>query len=109
MGKDQNIIGPVLCVPYQFHGKVVRAVTLPDGRVESREVEETTVATAYFLPDALEVSGDVQTQTLHRGFTMQRSFVGRLRSRDALPCQTSLRLRSIRKIFSGKMPRSPWR
>src|SRR5438270_9713556 len=66
-GKDQNIIGPVLCVPYQFHGKVVRAVTLPDGKVESREIEETTVATAFFLPDSLDITGDVQTQMLHRG------------------------------------------
>jgi inner membrane protein len=47
-GKEQSIIGPVLCLPYYFHGTVVRAVTLPDGRVESREV-------------------DVQTQTRYRG------------------------------------------
>jgi inner membrane protein len=66
-GKDQNIIGPVLVVPYLHHGTVVRSVTLPDGRVETREVAETTVAFAYFLPDSLEIAGDVQTQTLHRG------------------------------------------
>src|SRR5438132_14336462 len=58
-GKDQNIIGPVPCVPYQFHGKVVRAVTLPDGKVDSRELEEPTIATAFFLPDSLELTGDV--------------------------------------------------
>ncbi len=66
-GKDQSIIGPVLVVPYYNHGTVVRSVTLPDGRVETREVAETTLAFAYFLPDTLEISGDVQTQTLHRG------------------------------------------
>jgi inner membrane protein len=66
-GKEQNIIGPVLVVPYLHHGTVVRSVTLPDGRVETREVAETTVAYAYFLPDSLEITGDVQTQTLHRG------------------------------------------
>ncbi|MEY2497270.1 MAG: inner membrane protein [Verrucomicrobiota bacterium] len=66
-GKDQQIIGPVLVVPYLHHGTVVRSVTLPDGRVETREVAETTVAFAYFLPDTLEITGDVQTQTLHRG------------------------------------------
>jgi inner membrane protein involved in colicin E2 resistance len=43
-GKEQNIIGPVLCVPYLHHGTVVRSVTLPDGRVETREVAETTMA-----------------------------------------------------------------
>ena len=77
-GKEQNIIGPVLCVPFQFHGKIVRAVTLPDGRVESREVEETTVATAYFLPDTLEISGDVQTQTRHRGIYDAAVFRGQI-------------------------------
>src|SRR5438552_6648519 len=66
-GKEQNIIGPVLCVPYLHHGTVVRSVTLPDGRVETREVAETTVATAYFLPEALDITGEMQTQTLHRG------------------------------------------
>ena len=34
-GKDQQIIGPVLVVPYLHHGTVVRSVTLPDGRVVS--------------------------------------------------------------------------
>ena len=37
------------------------------GKVQRREVEETAVATAYFLPETLNIDGDVQTQTLHRG------------------------------------------
>jgi inner membrane protein len=77
-GKEQNIIGPVLCVPYLHHGTVVRSVTLPDGRVETREVEETTVATAYFLPETLDVTGDVQTQTLHRGIYDAAVFRGQI-------------------------------
>ena len=39
----------------------------PDGKLERREVEETAVANAYFLPQTLKIDGDVQTQTLHRG------------------------------------------
>jgi inner membrane protein len=35
--------------------------------VERREVEETAIANAYFLPETLNVAGDVRTQTLHRG------------------------------------------
>ena len=77
-GKEQNIIGPVLCVPYLHHGTVVRSVTLPDGRVETREVEETTVATAYFLPESLEITGDVQTQTLYRGIYDAAVFRGQI-------------------------------
>jgi inner membrane protein len=72
----------------------VRAVTLPDGRVESRELEETTVATAYFLPDSLEVSGDVQTQTLHRGIYDAAVFRGEitLSGKFAAPDMAALKI-----------------
>src|SRR6266576_2703864 len=84
-GKDQSIIGPVLVVPYMHHGTVVRSVTLPDGRVETREVAETTVAFAYFLPDTLEISGDVQTQTLHRGIYDAAVFRGMINVSGKFP------------------------
>jgi inner membrane protein len=84
-GKDQNIIGPVLVVPYLYHGTVVRSVTLPDGRVETREVAETILAYAYFLPDSLEVSGDVQTQTLHRGIYDAAVFRGQVKISGKFP------------------------
>jgi inner membrane protein len=84
-GKDQNIIGPVLVVPYLYHGTVVRSVTLPDGRVETREVAETTVAFAYFLPDTLEITGDAQTQTLHRGIYDAAVFRGMINVSGKFP------------------------
>jgi inner membrane protein len=93
-GKDQNIIGPVLCVPYLHHGTVVRSVTLPDGRVETREVKETTVSCAYFLPDTLELVGDVQTKTLHRGIYDAAVFRGMitLTGKFPVPDMTSLKI-----------------
>jgi inner membrane protein len=84
-GKDQHIIGPVLVIPYLHHGTVVRSVALPDGRVETREVAETTVACAYFLPDTLEVTGDVQTQTLHRGIYDAAVFRGQIKIAGKFP------------------------
>ena len=66
-GKEQNVIGPVLGIPYQYKFKTVKEIPAPDGRVERREVEETAIANAYFLPETLNVSGSVQTQKLHRG------------------------------------------
>src|SRR5262247_4405347 len=66
-GKEQNVIGPVLGVPYQYKFKTVKEIPAPDGKVERREVEETATANAYFLPETLNVSGTVQTQKLHRG------------------------------------------
>jgi inner membrane protein len=66
-GREQNVIGPVLGIPYQYTFKTVKEVPTPDGKVERREVEETATGNAYFLPETLNVSGDVQTQKLHRG------------------------------------------
>src|SRR5436309_2185401 len=66
-GKEQNLIGPVLGIPYQYKFKTVKEVPAADGKMERREVEETATGNAYFLPETLNVSGDVQTQMLHRG------------------------------------------
>src|SRR5437667_762510 len=66
-GREQNVIGPVLGIPYQYKFKTVKEIPAPDGKMERREVEETAIANAYFLPDTLNVSGSVQTQKLHRG------------------------------------------
>jgi inner membrane protein len=66
-GKEQNLIGPVLGIPYQYKFKTVKEVPLADGRVERREVEETATGNAYFLPETLNISGNAQTQKLHRG------------------------------------------
>ena len=66
-GKEQNVIGPVLGIPFQYRFKAVKEVPLAEGRVERREVEETAMANAYFLPQLLKIGGEVQTQTLHRG------------------------------------------
>src|SRR5437764_5406383 len=65
-GKQQCVIGPVLGVPYQYKFKAVKEVAGPDGKLEKREVEETAVAIAVLLPELLNVSGDAQTQMLHR-------------------------------------------
>src|SRR5205809_5403504 len=66
-GREQNLIGPVLGIPYQYKFKTVKEVPLADGRVERREVEETATGNAYFLPETLNISGNAQTQKLHRG------------------------------------------
>ncbi len=66
-GANQNVIGPVLGIPYLYKFKAVKEETLPDGRVQRHEVEETAVANAFFLPESLDIAGDVQTQMLHRG------------------------------------------
>src|SRR5437870_1569686 len=66
-GKEQSLIGPVLGIPYQYKFKAVKEMPAPDGKMERREVEETAIANAYFLPETLNVSVDAQTQMLRRG------------------------------------------
>ena len=66
-GKEQSVVGPVLIVPYQCRFKSVKEVPGKDKKMERREVEETAVAEAYFLPERLNVAGDVETEKLHRG------------------------------------------
>jgi inner membrane protein len=66
-GREQNVVGPVLGIPFQYKIKAVKEVAGPDGKMERREVEETAIGTAYFLPESLKIDGEVRTQTLHRG------------------------------------------
>src|SRR5436190_24335836 len=49
-GKEQNLIGPVLGIPYQYKFKTVKEVPAPDGKMERREVEETATGTRIFCP-----------------------------------------------------------
>ena len=96
-GSEQNVIGPVLGVPFQYRFKAVKEMPAPDGKMERREVEETATATAYFLPEKLNITGDVQTQMLHRGiynaavFRAQVTLSGKFASPDFGPLKIDLK------------------
>jgi inner membrane protein len=77
-GKTQQLIGPVLGIPYQYRIPTFADMPGPDGRVIRHQTEQTATATAYFLPETLNVSGDVQTQKLHRGIYEAAVFRARL-------------------------------
>jgi inner membrane protein len=87
-GREQNLIGPVLMIPYQYRFKTVKEVPGKDGKLEKREVEETAGAWAYFLPETLNLSGDAETQKLKRGiyetavFRAQVKLTGRFAAPD---------------------------
>jgi inner membrane protein len=66
-GREQNVIGPVLGIPFQYKFKAVKDMPGPDGKMERREVEETAIGVAYFLPASLKIDGNVETQMLYRG------------------------------------------
>ncbi len=76
-GGDQTVIGPVLMVPYRYPVKTVRDQTV-DGRVQRVEVEEMGLAQAFFLPDRVEIAGDLDPRVLHRGIYRAVVYRGRL-------------------------------
>jgi len=65
-GGAQDVVGPVLVVPYQYKVKTWKEQTV-DGKLERVEVEDTRVANAFFLPDELQIVGAVTPSILHRG------------------------------------------
>ncbi len=65
-GRQQLVEGPVLAIPYAYktlavHSRVVGA------RVVQVEETELASATAYFLPETLQVGGVVNPEVRHRG------------------------------------------
>src|SRR6201987_4685115 len=96
-GREQNVIGPALGVPYQYKFKAVKEVPAPDGKMERREVEEPGTANAYFLPETLNVTGNVETQKLHRGiydavvYRAQTTLSGRFTPPDFGPLKIDLK------------------
>ncbi|HNU52624.1 MAG TPA: cell envelope integrity protein CreD [Verrucomicrobiota bacterium] len=65
-GRPQVIAGPILVVPYQKHYKTWKNETVGD-RIERVEALETRVHRASFLPESLEVTGELKPDRLHRG------------------------------------------
>jgi len=65
-GRRQLVTGPVLVIPYAYKTQVVKSKVV-NGRAV--QVEETELATslAYFLPDALAITGTVDPEVRHRG------------------------------------------
>src|SRR6266568_2148827 len=96
-GKEQNVIGPVLGIPFQYKFKAVKETPGPDGKLERREVEETAIGNAYFLPQSLKIDGDVRTQTLHRGiynaavFRAQVTLSGKFAAPDFGPLKIDMK------------------
>jgi len=62
----QSVVGPVLIVPYRYRYRTRKTVEI-DGKLRQRDVTETATANAYFLPDELNIDGDVRPKKLHRG------------------------------------------
>lgn len=77
-GRAQLVTGPVLAVPYGYRAKVTRTKLVGDRAVSVDEIDWVG-ATAYFLPEALEVEGNVEPEVRHRGIYDTVVFTTKLR------------------------------
>ena len=64
-GASQEIIGPILKLPYVLRTKIAQQKDI-DGKMQTVEVEKTSIDYAFFLPRNLEILGKVEPQKLHR-------------------------------------------
>lgn len=77
-GREQNIIGPVLVVPYRYSIKSWKEQAATGGKIEKVEVVETAVANAYFLPATLAIAGEITPSRLRRGIYQAVVYRGKL-------------------------------
>lgn len=77
-GGAQNVIGPVLIVPYRYSFKSLKEQPMPGGKTEKVEVIETAVANAYFLPASLTITGTIQPSERRRGIYKAIVYSGEL-------------------------------
>lgn len=65
-GHDQQVVGPILAVPYAYKTNVVRS-KIVNGKAVQVEETDFASAVAYFLPDTLDVDGTLAPEIRHRG------------------------------------------
>ena len=66
-GGEQTLAGPVLAVPFTYAAKTVREVNDSRGVPVRTEEVRTVRAWAYFLPEELDVSGQLDPSLRYRG------------------------------------------
>jgi inner membrane protein len=89
-GRSQTLVGPVLVVPYRAL-RAIEKETIVNGHVVHTTEERMSDAYACFLPDELNVEGDIDPSTRHRGiydtvvYTTRLKLSGRFAAPDLKP------------------------
>jgi len=89
-GRNQNIIGPILVVPYRTL-RVLEKETVVNGHSVITTEERMGTAYACFLPEELTVEGDLDPSKRHRGiyeavvYTSHLKLSGRFAATDLKP------------------------
>jgi inner membrane protein len=78
-GGPQRLLGPVLVVPYTLRQVADEWVAKPDGRRLREETVREVTAEAFFLPEHLELTGEVEPSARTRGIYTTHVYAARLR------------------------------
>lgn len=86
-GKSQRLLGPLLVVPFTWKTEVEEAVTAADGRRYRETVTKTHTSEAFFLPEQLEVAGQLDPSERRLGIYSAHVYRAKLRwqGRFAVP------------------------
>lgn len=78
-GGPQRLLGPILVVPYTIQQVADEWVVKPDGRRQREETVREVAAEAFFLPEHLELNGDIDPSARTRGIYTTHVYAARLR------------------------------
>lgn len=90
-GKAQRLLGPMLVVPYTYKTESDEWVNGSDGRRYRDKMVRTHTAEAFFLPEQLEVNGELEPSSRRLGIYSTHVYAAtlQLRGRFAAPAFTS--------------------
>jgi len=89
-GKSQRLLGPILVVPFSWKTEMEESVVGVDGRRTREKVTKSHTSEAFFLPDQLEVAGELDPSERRLGIYSAPVFSAKLswRGRFAAPTFT---------------------
>lgn len=78
-GKSQRLLGPMLIVPYTGKAEVEEWITAVDGRRRREKVTQTITGEAVFLPEQLQVTGELEPTARQRGIYRTHVYAAKVR------------------------------
>lgn len=78
-GKSQRLLGPVLVVPFTWQTTTEESVTGTDGRRYREQVTQTHTSEAFFLPEQLAVTGQLEPSERRLGIYAAHVYTAKLR------------------------------
>lgn len=87
-GKTQRLLGPVLVVPYVYKTESEEWVNGPDGRRFRDRITRTQTGEAFFLPEQLDITGELEPSARRLGIYSTHVYAATLRVRGRFAAPT---------------------